>query len=964
MSDNSSNNDNEVTAADNASTAKAKKSVKRTAGKTAGAKKNSKAGSITGAKKTVKAGAAAPADGEKNVTGKSSVRKFSGRKGSGGTGVSDKEPSLKKKTADAAVADDNQNTTGVNAEDEKEALSGKARVDSGSSGDNGGNSGSSQDDADSAEREASSGIHDAGAVADEEADDAPATGSFLTVPEKARPLRLKIIPVYGRPLLPSEIMPVQLATKWAATITSVVESPEKMMAVVPRPESELESELNAGSMEGAMACLVRIMQARVGTELQIVVQGVARVRLSDITYVAGCYDAAATYPKENIPEPHTKEEIEVKAYGIAIITAMRELITINPLFHQELKQYLLRFNPNDPSLLADCAASITTSSPVELLKVLETVELIPRLKLSLNLIEKELASTKLEQNIKSAVTEKINTRQKEFFLKEQLKEIQKELGLVVDDKTLDIRGFREKMKKLNPDESIKKRFEEELKRMQVLETQSAEYAVSRDYLNWLTDVPWGKYCKENFNLAHARKILEDDHEGLKDVKERVLEFLAIGCYKKEFTGAVLLLVGPPGVGKTSIGQSVARALGRPFYRFSLGGMRDEAEIKGHRRTYVSALPGKLVQALKETGVMNPVIMLDEIDKLGQSYQGDPASALLETLDPEQNNGFRDHYLDVKIDLSKCLFICTANSLDTIPPALLDRMDTIRLSGYLAEEKFKIAKKHLLPRALKKAGIKNGEISINSAAIRKIIDEYAREAGVRNLEKNISKIIRKGVVSLVEKKTDKVVVDAKNVNEYLGVAPFTREKTLHGVGIVTGLAWTSLGGATLPVEAELVDEYAKGFKLTGHLGDVMKESASIALSYVSSHLHELAPDVKENYFEKADIHLHVPEGATPKDGPSAGITMASALLSLVLKRAPVKNVAMTGELSLTGSVLAIGGIREKVIAAKRVGIYTLIVPKANEADVAELPDYVKEGVTFHYVDKYPEVAAILFPEKKK
>ena len=372
----------------------------------------------------------------------------------------------------------------------------------------------------------------------------------------------------------------------------------------------------------------------------------------------------------------------------------------------------------------------------------------------------------------------------------------------------------------------------------------------------------------------------------------------------------------------------------------------------------------LKEALKETGVMNPVIMLDEIDKLGQSYQGDPASALLETLDPEQNNGFRDHYLDVKIDLSKCLFICTANSLDTIPPALLDRMDTIRLSGYLAEEKFKIAKKHLLPRALKKAGIKNGEISINSAAIRKIIDEYAREAGVRNLEKNISKIIRKGVVSLVEKKTDKVVVDAKNVNEYLGVAPFTREKTLHGVGIVTGLAWTSLGGATLPVEAELVDEYAKGFKLTGHLGDVMKESASIALSYVSSHLHELAPDVKENYFEKADIHLHVPEGATPKDGPSAGITMASALLSLVLKRAPVKNVAMTGELSLTGSVLAIGGIREKVIAAKRVGIYTLIVPKANEADVAELPDYVKEGVTFHYVDKYPEVAAILFPEKKK
>ena len=800
---------------------------------------------------------------------------------------------------------------------------------------------------------------------EDETENSEQNSGSVVVADRVRPAKVAVIPVYDRPVLPSELIPVQLASKWAATIRQVVNSESKVLAIVVRPESELEQEFKADSLTGKMGCLVRIMQARIGEDLQIVIQGLTRVRLDNIHVKnSKVIEGDATYPEDELPPRDAKEEIEVKAYAMAIISTMQEMIPINPLYYQELKQYLLRFNPNDPSLLADCAASITTASSAELLEVLETVDLIPRLKLSLSLVQKELASTKLEKTIKNTVSEKINAKQRNFFLKEQLKEIQKELGVLVDDKTSEINRLTDKMDNLNPPKEILDRFHEELNRMKLLDSQSPEFAVSRDYLNWLTDVPWGVYVKDNFNIRHARKILEEDHEGLNDVKERILEFLAVGSYKQEFNGAVMLLVGPPGVGKTSIGRSVARALNRPFFRFSLGGMRDEAEIKGHRRTYIGALPGKLVQALKESKAMNPVILLDEIDKLGISTQGDPGSALLETLDPEQNCGFRDHYLDVKIDLSKCLFICTANSLDTIPPALLDRMDAITLSGYLAEEKFRIAKKHLIPKALEKSGIRNREIRFQDTAVRKIIDEYARESGVRNLEKSIAKIIRKGVIKLVEKESEKIVVKASDVRGYLGVPPFAREKTLSGVGIVTGLAWTSVGGATLPVEARLVDHYAKGFSLTGNLGNVMKESASIALSYVASNLARLCSDVPANYFEKANIHLHVPEGATPKDGPSAGITMASALLSLVLNRAPKVNFAMTGELSLTGNVLAIGGIREKVIAAKRVGISNLIVPNANREDVAELPDYVREGVNFNYVDTYDEVASILFDIGKK
>ena len=423
----------------------------------------------------------------------------------------------------------------------------------------------------------------------------------------------------------------------------------------------------------------------------------------------------------------------------------------------------------------------------------------------------------------------------------------------------------------------------------------------------------------------------------------------------------MLLVGPPGVGKTSIGRSVAEALGRKFYRFSLGGMRDEAEIKGHRRTYIGAMPGKFVQALKEVAVANPVIMLDEIDKIGASYQGDPASALLEVLDPEQNVEFLDHYLDLRVDLSRVLFVCTANQLDTIPGPLLDRMEVLRLSGYITEEKIAIARNHLWPRALARSGVKKGQLRVSNAALRLIIENYAREAGVRRLEKELLKIIRKAVVRLLDEPDLKISITGANLEEYLGKPVFRREKRLTGVGVVTGLAWTPLGGATLPVEATSIHEQSRGFKQTGQLGDVMKESSEIAYSFISAHARDYGDNA--DYFSKRFIHLHVPEGATPKDGPSAGVTMASALLLLALNRSLDRPLAMTGELTLTGTVLPVGGIKEKVIAARRQKITELILPEANRGDFEDLPEHIREGFTAHFVGHYKQVAAIILKHRK-
>ncbi|SEI63877.1 ATP-dependent Lon protease [Azotobacter beijerinckii] len=785
-----------------------------------------------------------------------------------------------------------------------------------------------------------------------------ASANSLALPDQTLPDQVYVIPIHNRPFFPAQVLPVVVNPEpWAETLKRVGKTPHHSLALFymdPPPEDAEDFDPDKLPEHGT---LVRIHHAsQEGGKLQFVAQGLARVRIRGWLSRKPPYLAEVDYPK-SAQDPRD----EVKAYGMALINAIKELLPLNPLYSEELKNYLNRFSPNDPSPLSDFAAALTTAPGSELQEVLDTVPVLKRMEKVLPLLRKEVEVARLQSELSAEVNRKIGEHQREFFLKEQLKIIQRELGITKDDRSADADEFHARLEGRTVPAAARKRIDEELNKLSILETGSPEYAVTRNYLDWATSIPWGVYGKDRLDLAHARKVLDQHHAGMDDIKARIIEFLAVGAFKGEIAGSIVLLVGPPGVGKTSVGKSIAESLGRPFYRFSVGGMRDEAEIKGHRRTYIGALPGKLVQALKEVEVMNPVIMLDEIDKLGASHQGDPASALLETLDPEQNAEFLDHYLDLRLDLSKVLFVCTANTLDSIPGPLLDRMEVIRLSGYIAEEKFAIAKRHLWPRQLEKAGVPKKRLSIGDAALKAVIEGYAREAGVRQLEKQLGKIVRKAVVRLLEAPDATLKIGPKDLEDYLGMAPFRKEQHLAGVGIVTGLAWTSLGGATLPIEATRIHTLNRGFKLTGKLGEVMKESAEIAYSYVSSHLKQYKGD--PGFFDQAFVHLHVPEGATPKDGPSAGISMASALLSLARNQAPKQDVAMTGELTLTGQVLAIGGVREKVIAARRQKLFELILPEANRGDFEELPDYLKEGLTVHFAKRFADVAKVLFPQDR-
>lgn len=777
------------------------------------------------------------------------------------------------------------------------------------------------------------------------------SSSSLALPDQLKPQRIYLIPVQHRPFMPGLVQPVMLdKERWQATLERVSQTPHQSLGLVYVGDNDPDSVTHEDFPE--YGCLVKVHALNEENgQFQMVAQGTARFRIENWLNRKRPFMTEVSYP-----EPRTEADETIRAFGMAIINTIRELLPLNPLYNEGLRHYLQNFSPSDPSPLTDFAAALTSANGSELQAILETVPLKPRMEKVLTLVKKELEVARLQNQISEEVDEKVSQHQREFFLREQLKIIQRELGLSKDDKTAEAEELRERMSALSPPESVQKRFDDELQKLSVLETGSPEYGVTRNYLDWLTSVPWGQYSEDNLDLKHAREILEAHHSGLDDVKDRIVEFLAVGALRGEVKGSIVLLVGPPGVGKTSIGKSVADALGRKFYRFSLGGMRDEAEIKGHRRTYIGAMPGKLVQALKEAGTANPVIMLDEVDKLGQSFQGDPASALLEVLDPEQNQDFLDHYLDERLDLSHALFICTANTLDSIPGPLLDRMEVIRLSGYITEEKVQIARQHLWPRSLERAGVKPSQLRISDSALRQIVEGYAREAGVRNLEKQLNKIIRKAAVKLLAGEK-KLSVSGKNLSDFLGQPYFQTEKTQRGVGVVTGLAWTAMGGATLSVEASQVHSKQRGFKLTGQLGDVMKESAEIAYSYVAGHLSDYG--LSEERLDEAFLHLHVPEGATPKDGPSAGITMASALLSLLLKKRLPRKVAMTGELTLTGQVLAVGGIREKVIAARRVGIREIILPEACQRDFDELPDYLKDGLTVHFAKQYDDVFAILW-----
>ncbi|MBU0993347.1 MAG: endopeptidase La [Proteobacteria bacterium] len=774
----------------------------------------------------------------------------------------------------------------------------------------------------------------------------------LALPQQFLPDSLYLIPILERPFFPAQAQPIMVnREQWDETMKLVGKSGQLVLGLCYVEKSE-SGKFNPDEFP-AVGCVVQLHHVQVVEDkIQFVAQGLKRFKITDWISKNAPYHARVVYPTSP-----REDEDRLKAYSMAVIKIIKELLPLNPLFNEELKQYLSRFTPNEPSLLADFSATLTTASGKDLQDILETIPISKRMDKVLVLLKKELEILKMQSDISKEVNRQVSENQRKFFLKEQLKIIQKELGLSKDDKTAEIDKFRERLEKRVVPEHVQKKIDDELEKMSVLETGSAEYGVTRNYLDWLTGFPWGVYSKDKFDLDEARKTLEKDHDGLDDVKDRIIEFLAVGTYKKEVSGSILLLVGPPGVGKTSIGRSIAEALDRKFFRFSLGGMRDEAEIKGHRRTYIGALPGKLVTALKETGVANPVVMLDEIDKIGASYQGDPASALLEVLDPEQNDKFLDHYFDLTIDLSKVLFICTANQLDTIPAPLLDRMDGIRLSGYITQEKIDIAKHHLFPRLLKRSGLKPKQLKISDTAIREIIDGYAREAGVRNLEKQLHRIVRKAIVKLLKKPKLIQSITLKNLEEFIGKPIFREDKTMTGVGVVTGLAWTAMGGATLPVEATKVHEKGRGFKLTGKLGEVMRESAEIAYSYISSHMGTYHGDPA--FFDEAFIHLHVPEGATPKDGPSAGVTMATALLSLATGKKVNRQLAMTGELTLTGHVLPVGGIREKVIAARRMKIMELILPDANQRDFEELPDYIKNGIKVRFAKKYSDVEKAAF-----
>ncbi len=776
----------------------------------------------------------------------------------------------------------------------------------------------------------------------------------LAVAAEILPGSLHILPLYDRPFFPIQTMPLVLDSEhWLETVKAVGETAQHAVGLISvHPQEKSPPEHQDFAAVGTAVRVHNPTRSRDDT-IQFIAEGVQRFRVIRWLSKNAPFRAQVEYLDDVVDENSS----EVKAYAMAILNVIKELIPLNPLYNEELKLFLDKFKPTQPAFLAFFGVNLTNVSAKDFQQVLATNDVLERMKLVLPMLHKELEVARLQAQIRAQVEQKMGEQQRQFFLKEQLKVIQQELGLSKDDRTADIERFEQRMEALELPDHAQERIDEEMQKLSILESGSPEYGVTRNYLDWLTGIPWGKNSQDNLDLDRAREILERDHWGLDDVKRRIVEFLALGKLRGGVKGSILLFVGPPGVGKTSIGQSIAEALGREFYRFSVGGMRDEAEIKGHRRTYVGAMPGKFIQAIKEAGVSNPVIMLDEIDKVGASYRGDPASALLEVLDPEQNNNFLDHYVDVRVDISNALFVCTANQLDTIPRALLDRMETIRLSGYIAEEKFQIGKRHLWPKQLRKAGLKSRQLKLADAAIRRIIEGYAREAGVRGLDKQFAKLVRSAAVRIVEGHSAPIAVRAGDVESQLGPPRFRQEKPISGVGVVTGLAWTAMGGATLDVEANRIHTKNRGFRYTGKLGDVMKESAQIAYSYVASHLAEYGCDLE--FFDKAYVHIHVPEGATPKDGPSAGVTMASSLVSLARRQKIRRPLAMTGELTLTGQVYPVGGIREKVIAARRNKIKELILPEGNRGDYEELPDYLKKGMKVSFAAHYADVFRTLF-----
>ncbi len=757
------------------------------------------------------------------------------------------------------------------------------------------------------------------------------------------PDALPILPLRETVTYPDTLTPLAVGQERSIKLVNDVLSGNRMLAMVASKDPENDTpgpdDLYGVGVAGTVA---RMMKVPDGT-LRILVQGSERIRIVD--YVTEQPYLVARI--EAMPDV-IEESTELEALTRNVQSTFSEIIEAIPYLPEELQ--LAVANLDDPSALGHLIAGALRISTEEKQELLETVDVTRRLRRLSEILTRELEVVQLGSKIQSQVQSEIDKGQREFFLRQQLKAIQEELG-EGDEQQAEINELRERLEQAGLPEDAQKAAERELSRLEKLPPVAAEYGVIRTYLEWLVDLPWSKLTEDNLDIGHARDVLDEDHYDLEEVKDRILEYLAVRKLNPESPGPILCFVGPPGVGKTSLGRSIARALGREFERISVGGVRDEAEIRGHRRTYIGALPGTIIRALRDAGTRNPVFMIDEIDKMGADFRGDPSSAMLEVLDPAQNSTFRDHYLDLPFDLSDVLFIATANILDTVPPALQDRMEVIQLAGYTVEEKLHIAKRYLVPRQLEANGLKASQIEIADPAISAVIDEYTREAGVRNLERQIGTICRKVARQVAEGTAEgKVRISAKRARELLGKRRFFAEqrRRTKDPGVATGLAWTPVGGEVLFVEATAVPG-SGNLTITGQLGEVMKESAQAALSWVRANAKGLAPDLADDWFANHDIHVHVPAGAVPKDGPSAGIAMATALASLISNR-PVRNdVAMTGEVTLTGQVLPIGGLKEKSLAAQRAGIKQVIVPDRNEGDVAEISEQEREGLEFVYAD---------------
>lgn len=780
--------------------------------------------------------------------------------------------------------------------------------------------------------------------------------SQLQLVENILPRHLTILPLSQRPIFPGLPLPMTFSGKERINaLKKAMEDDDGYVGLVLAKDLDEEDYTNSDFYEiGTAFQILRIAPISPGV-VQVMGRGINRFKKEKTLLIK----PALRWQVKHEPEVKIKPDADLKAYMMAISSEIKELLKLNPLFQEQVNMVVSQLNYEAPGQTMDVISNLLSAESDVLQELLETIDLYERAKKLLLLIKEELSIAKIRQKINKQIEEKVNNQQKEFFLREQLKAIKKELGLEKDENESEYAKLEKRLAEKDFPEEALKVVRQEMEKLKTLNPQSPDFNVTRTYLETIADLPWGEYSEDNKDVGKARRILDEEHYGLQEVKDRILEFLSSVVKRGKIAGSIICLVGPPGVGKTSIGKSIAHALDREFFRFSVGGMRDEAEIKGHRRTYIGALPGKLLQALKRVGTSNPVIMLDEIDKIGSSFRGDPASALLEVLDPEQNTSFLDHYLDVPYDLSNVLFITTANQLDTIPRPLLDRMEVIRLSGYVLEEKVEIAKQYLVPKQLQEHGFEEDEIQFSDEALALIADQYAREAGVRNLEKQIRKIIRKIALKQAEEESFDFSLEKDDIEKYLGKAFFNTERLYnHAVpGVALGLAYTSLGGSTLYIEAAGIKSKSGGFKQTGQLGDVMRESSEIAYSYIRSKFSQMEKD--SSFFDEHLVHLHVPAGATPKDGPSAGITMALAIYSLAIGKSIKDGLAMTGELTLTGKVLPIGGVKEKTIAARRVGVKELILPEDNRKDFEELDDYIKEGISVHYADYFDDVLAAAY-----